>query len=320
MATILVTGIAGQIGSQVAKALIARGDTVVGVDNLSDYYDVALKEARLAFIRESGDFVFVKASVADQEAMEKVFSEHKIDKVCHMAAQAGVRYSLENPFAYEESNNKGTLVMLEACRKHKVKDFIYASSSSVYGGNEKLPFSEEDNVDNAISVYAATKKYNEVVAHVYHQLYGLNCTGLRFFTVYGPFGRPDMAIFKFTKNIMEGKPIDVYNNGKHRRDFTYVNDITTGVVAALDKAYPYEIFNLARGETVTLGEFIAAIEETAGKKADKNMLPKQPGDIEATSADISKARKMLGYEPRTSIKEGVSKFVDWYKEYYKVDS
>ena len=320
MTKILVTGVAGFIGFHVAKAVLARGDTVIGVDSITAYYDPRLKRARLKELAKSPGaerFTFYKADVSDYGVMEQIFKRHRIGKVCHLAAQAGVRYSLTDPFAYEKSNNLGTLTLLELCRHNDVKHFIFASSSSVYGGNTKLPFSEKDRVDTPLSVYAATKKYDEVLAHAYHHLYDINCTGLRFFTVYGPWGRPDLSLFKFTKNILAGKSIDVYNKGKHTRDFTYIDDITQGVLAAIDRSYPYEIFNLGRGEPITLLSFITLIEEELGRKAKRRLLPLQPGDVEKTHADISKAKRMLGYSPKTSITEGTRAFIGWYRAYYK---
>ena len=320
MVKILVTGAAGFIGFHVAKALLARGDTVIGVDNISSYYDPKLKLARLRELkraRNSRNFTFYKADIADYRAMERIFRKHKVQKVCHLAAQAGVRYSLTDPFVYERSNNLGTLTLLELCRHNGVKHFIFASSSSVYGGNKKLPFSEKDGVDTPISVYAATKRYDEVLAHAYQHLYDINCTGLRFFTVYGPWGRPDLSLFKFTRNILAGRPIEVYNRGRHTRDFTYIDDIVPGVLAAIDRSYPYELFNLGRGEPVKLLGFIGIIEKDLGRKAKRKLLPMQPGDVETTHADISKARRMLGYSPKTSLREGTREFIRWYREYYK---
>ena len=313
MATILVTGVAGFIGFHVAKALLKKGEEVIGVDNLSDYYDVKLKEDRLAQIKDK--IKFYKVDISDFDALEDVFSENKIEKVCHLAAQAGVRYSLENPWEYEKTNVHGTMNIFELMKKFDIKNIVYASSSSVYGGNEKVPFSESDNVDKPISLYAATKKANELMAYTYHHLYDMNCTGLRFFTVYGPWGRPDMALFKFTKSILDNKPIDVYNYGKMKRDFTFITDIVSGVMASLDKCYPYEIFNLGNNNTVELKYFIECLEKELGKKAKKNMLPMQPGDVPITYADISKSKKMLGYSPKTEIEQGIKQFVDWYKSY-----
>jgi len=315
---VLITGGAGFIGSHVAKRLLGRGDEVILVDNLCDYYDVNLKKDRLKNL-EHDNMIFYDVDITNYDDMDNIFKNHNVDKVCHLAAQAGVRYSLTHPFVYENTNGLGTLNMLELCRHNDVKDFVYASSSSVYGGNEKMPFSEKDNVDTPISLYAATKKYNELQANVYHKLYGLNTTGLRFFTVYGPWGRPDMALFLFTDAIKKGEAIKVFNNGKMRRDFTYVEDIVSGVVASLDKAYPCEVFNLARGEEILLMDFINEIEINLGREAIKEMMPIQAGDVPATSADISKAKKMLGYEPKTSVKEGIKNFVEWYNEYYSND-
>ncbi|MBR9683478.1 SDR family NAD(P)-dependent oxidoreductase [Candidatus Woesearchaeota archaeon] len=310
---VMVTGGAGFIGFYVAKALIERGDEVVIVDCLSDYYSVALKKNRL---KQLGDRVkFYQVDVADFDELKRVFTENKLDKICHLAAQAGVRYSLENPFAYEKTNNLGTLNILELMREFNVKDLVFASSSSVYGGNKKTPFSVEDPVDSPISIYAATKKHNELMAHAYHKLYGLNCFGLRFFTVYGPWGRPDMALFKFTKAILENKPIDVYNHGDHERDFTYVTDIVEGVLLALDKVTGFEILNLGNNKCVTLKHFISCIETELGKEAEKNMLPMQPGDVHKTFADIEKTKEVLGWEPKVGIEEGIKNFIDWYKDY-----
>lgn len=314
---ILLTGVAGFIGYHVAQALLERGDAVVGVDNLSPYYDVELKRTRLKQLEDAKGFTFHRADIADKEAMERVFAEGGFTKVCHLAAQAGVRYSLTNPYSYERSNCLGTLTLLELCRHYKVNHFVFASSSSVYGKNEP-PFSEEEKTETQISVYAATKKFTEVVTHAYSHLFGIKCTGIRFFTVYGPWGRPDMALFKFTKNILAGEPIEVYNEGRHKRDFTYVADTVQGVLAALDKEFAYELFNLARGESIELNGLIAALEEALGRKTERKLLPLQPGDVKETSADISKARELLGYSPKTSIQEGVREFVKWYKEYNKV--
>jgi UDP-glucuronate 4-epimerase len=311
---ILVTGGAGFIGFHVAGALIERGDEVVVVDNLSDYYDVQLKKDRL---RQLGDKIgFYQVDISDFESLKKVFLENKFDKVCHLAAQAGVRYSLINPFAYERTNSLGTLNILELMKEFKVKDLVFASSSSVYGGNEKIPFSVEDPVDSPVSLYAATKKHNELMAHVYHKLYGLNCFGLRFFTVYGPFGRPDMALFKFTKAILNDKPIDVYNYGDHERDFTYITDIVSGVLAALDKIKGFEILNLGNNNRISLRYFISRIEKELGREAKKNMLPMQIGDVHKTFADIEKTREVLGWEPKIKIEEGIKEFIEWYKEYH----
>ena len=317
---ILVTGGAGFIGFHVTKALLERGNNVVIIDNFNDYYDVKLKEARIKELGKNNNLDVIKADISDYDAINNIFKKHKFNKICHLAAQAGVRYSLENPFAYEKSNILGTLVTLEMARKHNIKDFVFASSSSVYGNNKKIPFSENDNVDKPVSLYAATKKSSELLAYTYYHLYGLNCTGLRFFTVYGEFGRPDMALFKFVKNILEDKPIDVYNNENMKRDFTYISDITNGILAAIDNPFPYEIINLGNGKPIELSYFIECIENALGKKAIKNMLPMQSGDVRITHADIKKAEKLLSYKPKVKIEEGIKRFVEWYKEYQIKDS
>ncbi len=309
--TILLTGAAGFIGFHTGRALLERGEEVIGIDNINDYYDPKIKLARLKILKKYPKFKFYKQNIEDPIKIKE-----KIDIICHLAAQAGVRYSLENPFAYEKSNMLGTLNIFEFARHNKIKTIVYASSSSVYGNEKELPFKESQKLDTPISLYAATKKANELYAHVYHHLFGINMTGLRFFTVYGPFGRPDMALFNFTKNILEGKPIDVYNNGKMKRDFTYVEDIVSGIIASIDKEYPFEIFNLARGEQAELMDFIKEIEKNLKKQAIKNFMPMQAGDVPETSADISKAKKLLGYNPKTSIKEGIKKFLEWYKGYF----
>ncbi|MEK7167682.1 MAG: nucleotide sugar dehydrogenase [Patescibacteria group bacterium] len=318
--TILLTGIAGFIGSHTAKKLLERGDSVVGVDNFNPYYDPTLKESRIKELLAGFDFKLYRQDISDKEGLKKVFQESKIDKICHLAAQAGVRYSLENPDAYISSNIVGTNNLLELAKEFKIKDFVFASSSSVYGGNTKIPFSESDPVDNPVSLYAATKKANELQAHVYHHLYGLNCVGLRFFTVYGPWYRPDMALFKFTKAILAGEPIDVYNQGKHKRDFTYIDDVVAGIIASLDKCENYEIFNLGNNQPVDLEYFIQVTENGLGKKAVKNYLPLQQGDVLETFADIEKARIKLGYEPKIGIEEGIGNFLKWYNDYYQKDS
>ncbi len=313
---ILVTGAAGFIGFHVSKALLARGDEVVGFDNVNDYYDPALKEERIKKLSEHDGFQFIRADLADLPAVHQMFQDHKIDKICHLAAQAGVRYSLTHPHVYIQSNLVGFTNLIDEAKNAGVKDFIYASSSSVYGKNKKVPFSVEDNVDHPISLYAASKKSNELIAHVYHHLFGMNCTGLRFFTVYGPYGRPDMALFIFTKAILEGKPINVFNYGKMKRDFTYIDDIVDGVIASLDKAYPYEVFNLGNNNTVELEYFISRIEEELGQKAQRNDLPMQPGDVAETFADIDASREKLGFDPKVRIEEGIKRFVSWYREFY----
>lgn len=320
--TILVTGAAGFIGFHVAGTLLDRGDTVIGYDNVNDYYDVKLKEDRLTELGRAelgGDrFTFCRGDLTDYEAMKNVFQSRAIERVCHMAAQAGVRYSIENPFAYQRSNLEGFLNLIELAKAHKVRNFVYASSSSVYGGNENMPFSVEDRVDHPVSLYAATKKSNELVAHVYSHLYDLPCTGLRLFTVYGPWGRPDMAMFKFTRAIIAGEPIDVYNFGKMKRDFTYIDDITAGILSSVDRPFAYEVFNLGNSKSVELEYFIECIEKELGKKAEKNLMPLQPGDVPETFANIERSRELLGFDPKTNIEEGIAHFISWYKEYYHV--
>jgi UDP-glucuronate 4-epimerase len=335
---VLVTGAAGFIGYHVSRRLLERGDDVVGIDNLNAYYDPSLKEARLAMLREFPRFRFERIDVADREAMESIFLATRPQRVVHLAAQAGVRYSLENPHAYTQSNVTGFLHILEGCRALKIEHLVYASSSSVYGSNAKQPFSEHDNVDHPVSLYAATKKANELMAHTYAHLYGLPCTGLRFFTVYGPWGRPDMALFKFTKAILAGEPIPVYNYGKMIRDFTYIADITEGVIRTLDKtaaadpafdpakpdparsAAPYRVFNIGNNRPVPLLDCIAVLEKTLGKKVEMELLPMQPGDVPATMADVSDLEEAVGFRPRTTIEEGVAAFVHWYKQYFRIDS
>jgi len=289
------------------------------VDNFYDYYDPKLKYDRIKYLLDGHkNLKVIKVDIADYCVMEEIFKKYKFDKVCNLAAQAGVRYSLIDPFLYERTNILGFLNVLELCRHYNVKNLIYASSSSVYGGNKKIPFSEQDKVDRPVSLYAVSKKSNEEMAYTYHHLFGINCTGLRFFTVYGPWGRPDMSIFLFVKNIIKGKPIDIFNQGNMSRDFTFITDIVKGTVMAIDKCYPYEIFNLARGESINLMNYIKEIGKNFNKSVEKNMMPMQPGDVKITSADISKARMMLGYEPKVSITEGVKEFAEWYKGYYKI--
>jgi UDP-glucuronate 4-epimerase len=315
--SVLVTGSAGFIGFHVAKKLLEIGVNVIGIDNLNDYYDVNLKKDRNEMLKEFDNYKFYKGDLKDLDFVKKVLDASKIDKVCHLAAQAGVRYSLENPHAYIQSNIVGFTNLIEEAKNHKIKDFIYASSSSVYGNNKKTPFSVDDNVDHPISLYAASKKANELIAHSYHHLYGMNCTGLRFFTVYGPYGRPDMALFLFTKAILDNKAIKVYNYGKMKRDFTYIDDIVSGIIASLEKSYPYEIFNLGNHKSVELEYFITQIENNLNKKAKKEMLPIQAGDVAETFADIDSSREKLDFDPQTSIEDGIRKFIDWYKNYYK---
>ncbi|AYH45337.1 NAD-dependent epimerase [Azoarcus sp. DN11] len=332
---ILVTGAAGFIGMHTSEVLLARGDQVVGLDNLNDYYDPQLKLDRLARLTPHPAFRFVKLDVADRAGMERLFAEEKFDRVIHLAAQAGVRYSLQNPHAYIESNVVGFTNILEGCRRNKVGHLVYASSSSVYGGNTRMPFSEHDNVDHPVSLYAATKKANELMAHTYSHLYGLPTTGLRFFTVYGPWGRPDMALFLFTKAILEGRPIDVFNHGKMKRDFTYIDDIVEGVIRTLDRtaepdptfdplnpdpgrgAAPYRVFNIGNNNPVELMAFIEAIEAAVGRKAEKNFMPLQDGDVPATYADTSELNVWTGFAPATSVGEGVERFAKWYRAYYE---
>lgn len=315
---ILVTGAAGFIGFSTAKQLLERGDTVVGLDNFNDYYDVKLKESRAKILEAFPNFHMVRCDLEDRSSVEALFALQKFNKVVHMAAQAGVRYSIENPHAYISSNIVGTLHILEGCRHNDVQHLVYASSSSVYGSNTSMPFSIHQNVDHPLALYGATKKANELMAHSYSSLYDLPTTGLRFFTVYGPWGRPDMALFLFTKNIIEGKPIDVFNYGKHRRDFTYIDDIVNGFVAALDRNHGLEIFNLGCGNTVELMDFVETIEKACGKKGVREMLPMQLGDVVQTYADIGRARELLGFEPKTTTDVGLPRFVEWYRKYYSV--
>ncbi len=333
---ILVTGAAGFIGSHVTRRLLDRGDDVAGVDNLNDYYDPRLKEARLQRLSASERFHFVRADVGDREAMERVFAEYKPQRVVHLAAQAGVRYSLTNPFAYTRSNIDGFLTILEGCRHGGVEHLVFASSSSVYGANTRQPFSEHHNVDHPVSLYAATKKANELMAHTYASLFGVPATGLRFFTVYGPWGRPDMALFKFTRGILAGEPIPVFNEGRMVRDFTYIDDIVEGVIRVLDhpaaadpawtgddpdpaRSYaPWRVFNIGNNKPVQLLEYISVIEETLGIKATLDLLPMQPGDVPSTMADVRELEREVGFKPSTPVREGVRRFVEWYRDYYKV--
>lgn len=331
---LLLTGAAGFIGFHTAQILLARGDEVVGLDNLNDYYDVTLKQARLAILQKFPNFRFVKLDVADREGMATLFKQEKFQRVIHLAAQAGVRYSIQNPLAYIDSNVVGFANILEGCRHNAVEHLVYASTSSVYGANTKMPFSVHQNVDHPLSFYAATKKANELMAHTYAHLYQLPVTGLRFFTVYGPWGRPDMALFLFTKNILAGKPIDVFNYGNHRRDFTYVDDIAQGVVRAMDRPAqpnadwnsdqpdpatskgPYRLYNIGNNSPVELMKYIECIETNLGKKAQKNLLPLQAGDVPDTSADVEDLVRDVGYKPATPVEEGVRRFIEWYVGYY----
>ena len=331
---VLVTGAAGFIGCFTAKQLLERGDTVVGLDNFNDYYDPTLKEARAELLAPYPAFTMVRLDLSDRAGMEQLFAEHGFDRVVHLAAQAGVRYSLENPHSYINSNIVGTLHVLEGCRHHGVEHLVYASSSSVYGANTSMPFSIHQNVDHPLALYGATKKANELMAHTYSNLYGLPTTGLRFFTVYGPYGRPDMALFMFTKNILAGEPIDVFNYGNHRRDFTYVDDIVEGVVRAMDhiaepnpewdpahpdpgtSRAPYRLYNIGNQQPVELMRYIEVIEDCLGRKAEKNLLPMQPGDVPDTWADTADLARDVGYAPSTPVEVGVRRFVDWYLDYY----
>lgn len=336
MQHVLVTGAAGFIGYHLSRRLLGEGVQVTGIDNLNDYYEVSLKDARLEQINMHKKFSFYKLDLADREGIEKLFASVPFDVVVHLAAQAGVRYSLENPHSYVRSNIVGFLHVLEGCKKTGVKHLVFASSSSVYGANTRLPFSVHQNVDHPVSLYAATKKAGELMAHTYAVLYNLPCTGLRFFTVYGPWGRPDMAYFKFAREIMEGKPISVYNYGKMKRDFTYVDDIVEGVVRVMERiplggnglkgrtpdpsrsSAPYRIYNFGNNNPVNLIDFIEILEKELGKKAEKKLLPLQPGDVKNTFADISDTVRDIGYTPQTKINVGLKRFVAWFKEYYKL--
>ena len=333
---ILVTGTAGFIGSHLAHALLARGDEVIGIDNVNDYYDVSLKEARLARLKTNPGFTEARIALEDRDSINQIFAGHRPQRVVNLAAQAGVRYSLVNPQAYIDANLVGFCNILEACRHTKVEHLVYASSSSVYGANTSMPFSVHDNVDHPVSLYAASKKANELMAHTYSHLFGLPTTGLRFFTVYGPWGRPDMALFMFTKNILEGKPIDVFNFGQHKRDFTYIDDIVEGVIHTLDHVAepnpdwngdnpdsgtskaPYRLYNIGNNQPVELMRFIEVLEKNLGKTAEKNFLPMQQGDVPATYANVDDLMRDVGYAPKTPIETGIARFVEWYKDYYAV--
>lgn len=332
----LVTGTAGFIGSHVAHILLDRGDEVVGIDNVNDYYDVNLKEARLARLKVKPGFTEARIDLEDRVAVEEVFKTHKPQRVIHLAAQAGVRYSLENPHAYISANVVGTMNILEGCRYHEVEHLAYASTSSVYGNHTNMPFSPHVHVDHPMTLYAATKKSNELMAHTYSHLFNIPTTGLRFFTVYGPWGRPDMALFLFTRKILAGEPIDVFNYGKHKRDFTFVEDIAEGVVRVIDRpatpnpewdsanpdsctsSAPYRVYNIGNNNPVDLSKYISVLEDCLGKKAIQNLLPLQPGDVPDTFADVNDLVRDVGYKPDTSVEEGVSRFVEWYREYYNV--
>jgi len=331
----LVTGAAGFIGFHVAQRLCKQGHEVIGIDNLNDYYDVNLKSARLNELKPYSSFTFIKLDLADREGIAALFSQEKFDRVIHLAAQAGVRYSIDNPMAYADSNLIGHLTILEGCRHNKVQHLVYASSSSVYGLNNKTPFSTSDSVDHPISLYAATKKSNELMSHTYSHLYGIPTTGLRFFTVYGPWGRPDMALFKFTKAIINGEPIDVYNHGDMQRDFTYIDDIVEGIIriqetipqknndwkvesnSVAESSAPYKIFNIGNGNPVKLLDFIQSLEDSLNIKADKNFMPMQAGDVYQTFADVEDLFNAVKYKPATSVESGVGEFVKWYKGFYK---
>ena len=331
---VLVTGCAGFIGFHTAKALLARGDEVVGIDNLNAYYDPSLKAARLALLERQPKFRFVRLDIADREGLDGLFAREQFERVVHLAAQAGVRHSIENPHIYVQTNVTGFLHVLEGCRQQRVGHLVYASSSSVYGANTQMPFSERQNVDHPLALYAATKKANELMAHSYSSLFGLPTTGLRFFTVYGPWGRPDMALFLFARNILAGKPIEVFNEGRHRRDFTYIDDIVNGVLAALahvaapdphwdslrpdpSSSYaPYKIYNIGNQQPVQLLRYIEVLEQCLGRPAQKKLLPMQPGDVPDTCADVELLVRDVGYRPSMPLEQGVRNFVDWYLEYY----
>ena len=334
--TVLVTGAAGFIGMHVAERLLQAGHRVVGIDNLNDYYDPALKQARLEQLARHEAFTFQRCDIADRPAISRVFAEYPITHVIHLAAQAGVRYSLENPHAYVDANLVGFVNILEACRHNGIAHLVYASSSSVYGGNTRMPFAEDDNVDHPISLYAATKKANELMAHTYSHLYGLPTTGLRFFTVYGPWGRPDMALFIFTKAIFEGRAIPLYNEGRMKRDFTYIDDVAEAVVRCVFKpatpdpdfaseapdpavsSAPYRVFNIGNHTPVSLEHFVSLIEQATGRKAERRLEPMQPGDVPATYADVGRLKVWIGFEPSTPIEEGIPRFIAWYRAFYGV--
>lgn len=315
---ILITGSAGFIGFHTAKKLLENNNKIIGIDNLNNYYDPKLKLDRNKILKKYKNYVFYKGDICDLKFVKKVFQKHKIDKICHLAAQAGVRYSLTNPHEYIQANLVGFTNMIDEAKNHKIKDFIYASSSSVYGDNKKVPFSIHDSVDKPVSLYAATKKANELIAYTYHHLYQMNCTGLRFFTVYGPYGRPDMAYFSFTKNILANKTIEIFNYGKMERDFTYVDDIVAGILASLEKALPYEVFNLGNHKPAQLKYFVELIEQNLNKKAKQKLKPMQAGDVPKTFADIKHTKEKLNWQAKTSLEEGIKKFITWYKEYYKI--
>ena len=334
--SIIVTGSAGFIGFSLCEVLLKRGDDIIGIDNHNNYYDPKLKDKRLEILKKYSNYKHFKVDLSDQKNLEEIFKNHKIQKVVNLAAQAGVRYSIENPIAYINSNIVGFAHVLENCRKYKVEHLVYASTSSVYGANSQMPFSEHHNTNHPLSVYAASKKSNELMAHTYSYLYQLPTTGLRFFTVYGPWGRPDMALFKFTKNILEEKPIDVFNYGKHTRDFTYIDDIVQGVIKTLDNPAtsnvdwnsnqpdpasskaPWRVYNIGNNKPIQLMDYIDALEKNLKKKAKINFLPLQPGDVPDTYSSVDNLKKKFNYKPSTSVMEGINKFVQWYKDYYKI--
>ena len=336
MKTNLITGSVGFIGFSLCKQLLERGDKIIGIDNHNDYYDPKIKESRLDILNKFSNYKHYRLDICDQKNLEDIFKNHRPSTVLNLAAQAGVRYSLKNPLAYVKSNIDGFANILENSKKYKIENFVYASTSSVYGANTKIPFSEHDSVNHPLSVYAATKKSNELMAHAYSHLYGLPTTGLRFFTVYGPWGRPDMALFKFTKNILEDKTIDVFNNGEHTRDFTFIDDIVYGIIKTLDNPAtsnddwngnqpdpasskaPWRIYNIGNSKTIQLMDYIKCLEKTLGKKAKINFLPLQPGDVLDTYANINNLREKFNYQPKTSIEDGVFKFIKWYKDYYQI--
>lgn len=315
--TILVTGSAGFIGFHLSRQLLEKGYAVAGVDNLNPYYDVNLKRSRLDLLKPCASFTFYPIDLQDMDALKEIFRQHPITRICNLAAQAGVRHSLKDPFSYQKSNLEGFLNILELAREYRVRNLVYASSSSVYGKNRKSPYSVEDRVDRPISLYAATKKANELMAHAYSHLYNIPCTGLRYFTVYGPWGRPDMALFLFTDAILNNRPIKVYNYGNMRRDFTYIDDIIEGTIRAIERPAPYDLFNLGNADSVGLLDFIRVIEEELGQDAEKEMMPLQPGDVPETVADIERSRECLGFNPRTPLREGIRAFLAWYREYYR---
>ncbi len=315
--TTLLTGSAGFIGFHTALKLLEKGDTVIGVDNFNDYYDPSLKEDRNKILEKFPNYTLLRGDIADLDFVKKIFAEHKIDRICHLGAQAGVRYSIKNPYAYIDSNIVGFMNLINESKNAGVLNFVFASSSSIYGNQDKSPFSEDFVTDKPISLYAATKKANELMAYTYHHLYGMHCTGLRFFTVYGPWSRPDMAMIIFAKNILEGKPIQIFNNGEMLRDFTYVEDIVDGILKSLEKNHPFEIINLGNNEPVKLSHMVETMERAFGKTAEKEYLPMQPGDVLNTFADVRKAKEILGWEPTTAFERGIEEFAKWYREYYK---